>query len=264
MAAFILPPIHLHRHSVIDYSSSLKQKNKLPSRIPLNNAVRLPKPRLSTVRFQESAFSLPTHSRTSQNNGSRLNVEIENILNEEQQHDTEQFQENEYIHSLKVMEKAERSLLNDNPSSLLLPKTSKSTTIEPLPMTKSKPPSTPVHFVSTLSVDGQYAMMKTYEDTLFKEISNAYPTVATILPRTKTSHFRKRRLLSPLKEQQQQLNKLYETHQVTEHIKQAQKILDDLDEIKVGKLDRFCMSKRKEPLGKYVQWQKTWSHTLNA
>ena len=61
----------------------------------------------------------------------------------------------------------------------------------PLPDTLKKKPKQP-RILTSLSSEGQYALMKTYEDTIASEILKIHPNLSVYIPRVLTSKFRKR------------------------------------------------------------------------
>lgn len=61
----------------------------------------------------------------------------------------------------------------------------------PQPDDLRQPPKAP-RLLTNLSVEGQYALMKTYEDTIAEEITAMHPNLAVYVPRVLTSKFRKR------------------------------------------------------------------------
>jgi hypothetical protein len=63
----------------------------------------------------------------------------------------------------------------------------------PLPEKLRESPKYPRLF-SNLSIEGQYALLKTYEDTIANLISESYPNLEPYIPRVMTAKFRKRPL----------------------------------------------------------------------
>jgi hypothetical protein len=61
----------------------------------------------------------------------------------------------------------------------------------PLPDSLKKKPRQP-RLLASLSSEGQYALMKTYEDTIANEILKMHPNLSVYIPRVLTSKFRRR------------------------------------------------------------------------
>ena len=61
----------------------------------------------------------------------------------------------------------------------------------PLPDSLTNKPKKP-RLLTSLSSEGQYALMKTYEDTIANEILKMHPNLSVYIPRVLTSKFRKR------------------------------------------------------------------------
>lgn len=138
----------------------------------------------------------------------------------------------------------------------------------PLPDEFKSKPVNPRMF-SQLSIEGQYALMKTYEDTIFNELLNLRPDLAPFMPRVLTSKFKlrpKRCLPGVIKQGTYILPNKKEDPDLVDHqlsvsqqLEIAQEILDFIKKAKGDYVTSGELDDDMDILKTYASYCKIWS-----
>jgi hypothetical protein len=139
----------------------------------------------------------------------------------------------------------------------------------PLPDEFKSKPLNPRIF-SQLSIEGQYALMKTYEDTIFNELLNLRPDLAPFMPRVLTSKFklrpRRRSLLGNAKQNPfasstntDDSDLVDRQLSVSQQLEIAQEILDFINKAKGDYVTNNELDDDMDILKTYASYCKIWS-----
>lgn len=121
---------------------------------------------------------------------------------------------------------------------------------------------------SLLSTTGQCAMLKTYEDEMFKQLKRRFPN--KILCRVGTSKYN-----SIINNQSRNVNTYDENSvellarqlKITEHITEAMEILDELSysnqKVRNEGVNEIHSKGENETITRYEKWQLKWANMLN-
>jgi hypothetical protein len=203
-----LPPID-QKNIVLDEASKLSREIKARStQIPVKHnaslvttqAARTTKPmedkKMKTAQFTSKEYiaknnylSKSEQSRRSSSHTDKFHYGTKKRVKKEAKREPDNEDEDEYEYIEETQQSKEvKEFIS------LVKRLQISENQTPLPEIYRQIPKQP-RLLTNLSSEGQYALMKTYEDTIANEISTMHPNLAIYVPRVLTSKFRKRVVL---------------------------------------------------------------------